>query len=51
MDEYELIDVPIEQHSDSTQDNFGVGMAPISDTNSTSGLAPRKGSSRELHHG
>ena len=51
LDEYELIDVPIEQHSDSTQHNLGVGMAPISDTNSTSGLAPRKGGSRELRHG
>ena len=51
MDEYELVDVPIEQHSDSTQDNFGVGMATISDTNSMSGLAPRMGSSTELCHG
>ena len=40
LDEYEIIDVPIEQHSDSTQVNLGVGMAPISDANSTSGLAP-----------
>ena len=51
LDEYELIDVPIEQYSDSTQDNLGTRMSPISDTNSTSGLAPCKGSSRELRHG
>ena len=50
FDDYELINISME--SDELLHEFtGIGMAPASDTPSTSGLAPRKGSSRELHPG
>ena len=49
LDEYKLIDLPVEQHDDSSQEHMGVGMAPTLDTRSTSGLAPREGSLTELH--
>ena len=48
FDEYKYIDLPMEQLEDSAQESLGVGMAPTSNTNSTSGLAPREWSSREL---
>ena len=49
LDEYELIDFPIEQQpGDSSHECTGVGMAFSSDTGSTSGLAPREGRSKKL---
>ena len=49
LDEYELIDLPMEQQSgDSSHEHTGIGMALTSDTRSTSGLAPLEGSSKEL---
>ena len=53
VDEYmhELTDMPMEQPDESPQELTGVGTAPISDTQSTSGLAPSNGSSSVLHSG
>ena len=39
------------ESDESLQELTGVGVAPASDTPSTSGLAPRKGNSRELRPG
>ena len=50
FDNYELIDIPMES-DESLHELTGVGMAPTADTPGMSGLAPRKGSSRELHPG
>ena len=50
LDDYELIDIPMES-DESLYKLTGVRMAPASDTPSTSGLAPRKGSSSELRPG
>ena len=47
FDDYELIDIAMESE-DSLHELTGIGMAPASDTPGMSGLAPRKGSSREL---
>ena len=44
LDKYELIDLPIEQHADSSQEHTGVRMAPTLDTKRTSGLVPHEGS-------
>ena len=50
FDDCELIDIPME--SDELQDKLtSIRLAPASDTPSSSGLAPRKGSSRELYPG
>ena len=43
LDEYELIDLPMEQNADSLQKHTGVGMAPTLDTSRTSGSYPMKG--------
>ena len=43
LDKYKLIDLSMEQHGDSSHEHTGVGMAPTSDTGSTSGLALRGG--------
>ena len=40
LDKYEVIDLPIQQHDDSSQEHTGVGMAPTLDTKRTSVLAP-----------
>ena len=59
LDEYELIDLPMEQPdgsphecmSGSPHECMSVGMAPTLDTGITSGLALREGSSTILHSG
>ena len=50
VDEYmhELTDMPMEQPDESPQELTGVGTAPTSDTQSTSGLAPCNESSGVL---
>ena len=40
FDEYELIDLPMEQRDDSSQEYTGVRMVPTLDTRSTSGGTP-----------
>ena len=50
LDEFELVDSPTMQ-LDESQENVGVGPAPTTDTESTSGLAPRNGSMEELRPG
>ena len=50
FDDYELIDIPMES-DESLHELTCVGMAPASNTPSTSWLAPCKGSSRELRPG
>ena len=51
LDKYELMDLPIEQPGDSSQEHSGVGKAPTLDMESTSEQAPREGSSTELRSG
>ena len=48
LDEFELVESPLEQLNDESHENLSVGPAPTIDTASTSGLAPRKGSTVEL---
>ena len=43
LDKYELIDLPMEQHDDSSQKYMGVITAPTLDTRRTTGLATVKG--------
>ena len=50
LDEFELVDSPTMQ-LEEPQENVGVEPAPTIDTQSTSGLAPRNGSSEELRPG
>ena len=49
LDKYEFTDMPMEQPDESPHELTGVGMAPTSDTLSTSGLAPCNESSSVLH--
>ena len=35
LDKYELIDFPMEQHDDSSQEHSGVGLAPTLDTSAS----------------
>ena len=44
LDEYECINLPMEQVDDSSQEHTYIRMAPTLDTESTSGLAPCEGS-------
>ena len=44
LDEYEFIDLPMEQHDDLLQEHLGVGIAPTLDTESALGMSPREGS-------
>ena len=39
LGKYELIDLPMEQRDDSSQEHTGAGMAPNLDIKRTSGLA------------
>ena len=48
LDEYELIDLPMEQPDDSSHEHIGVGIAPTLDAGRTLGLAPCEGSSTVL---
>ena len=48
LDEYELIDLPLEQLGDSSQETTRIGTAPTMDMQSMSGLEPQVGSSVEL---
>ena len=48
LDEFELTDLLQELLDGSLQEEPGVRSAPTMDTNSTSGMAPRKGSNTEL---
>ena len=43
LDEYEFIDLPVEQHDDSSQVHTGVGMAPTLDTSICRGLQSVEG--------
>ena len=45
LDDYELINLPIEQLDDLSYEHMGVGMAPTLDTGSMLGLAPFEWSS------
>lgn len=52
INEYELIDLPMEEPDDLSHEHMGVRMAPTLDLGSTSGLAPCEGSlitDRQLH--
>ena len=51
LGEWELIDLPMEQHDDSLQEHTGIRMAPTLDARRTSGLAPFEESSTELRLG
>ena len=51
LDEYELIDLPMEQPDDSSHEHTRVGMGPALDTGSTSKLATCGGSSMALRSG
>ena len=51
LDKYELTDMRMEQPDESPHELTGVGMAPTSNTLSTSGLTPYNGSSSVLHSG
>ena len=42
IEEYDLIDLPMEQHDDSSQEHTGVRMAPTLDTSRILGLAPHR---------
>ena len=51
LDENKLINWPMEQHHDSSQEQPSVKLASILNNRRTSGLAPGGGSSTELHSG
>ena len=53
LNEFGLADLPRELLDGSSQEEFSFGSASTMDTNSTLGLAPRKGSrsNTELHFG
>ena len=51
LDEYKLINLPMEQPGDSSHEHTAIGIAPTLDTGSTSGLARCEGSSMVLHLG
>ena len=48
LDKYELTDMPTEQPDESPHELMGVRMAPTSDTQGMSRLAPHNGSSSVL---
>ena len=48
LDEFKLIESPLEQLDDESQENLGVGPAPTIHVASTLGLPPRNGSMVEL---
>ena len=46
LDEYEIIDLPMEQPDHLSHELTGIGMPHTLDTGSMSGLAPREGNQR-----
>ena len=51
LDENKLINWPMEQHHDSSQEQIGIKLASILNNRRTSGVTPGGGSAMELHSG